>query len=377
MFIHESLLVLFGMLALGALIRAPRFGIPGVCVGLMFATKESFAISILAWMSAAVLVTLENRRQLDRAWWLAAWREYRMPLAASLFTGALISGYFYTDGFRQPGGAVDALRTFFVYETVAGHDKPFGYYLQLLGLPFQSGGVWWFGTPVVLLALLAYASTFRRAEHRRTIRFIAYATVGHFAIYSLIAYKTPWLACLPWAHVCLLAGFVVAGSRPRGLKAVLYPLIAVSLFTQGQQSRRVIGRFAADARNPFAYVPTRNDIETLGPWLKQLQQVAPAGTLEPIGVVGSDYWPLPYYLRSFEKIGYWPVPGAELTPLPLVFAMPETEDAVTRQLQHSHTALPRGLRAGVAVTLFVRNDIWKSWSAKFISPETSIRAPIQ
>ena len=46
MFIHESLLVLFGMLALVSLTRAPRYGIPGLFVGLMFATKESFAISM-------------------------------------------------------------------------------------------------------------------------------------------------------------------------------------------------------------------------------------------------------------------------------------------------------------------------------------------
>ena len=363
MFIHESLLVLFGMLALVSLTRAPRYGIPGVFVGLMFATKESFAISMLAWTVAAVLIALESRRQLDRAWWISAWRDYRILVASSLFTAAVVAGFFYTDGFRQPGGAIDAVRTFFVYETVEGHDKPFAYYLQLLALPVKSGGVWWFGTPVVILALLGFASTFRRPEGRFIIRFIAYAAVGHFAIYSLIAYKTPWLACLPWAHVCLLAGFGVAGfSRGRPwVKASLCLLVAAALVTQFRQARQATGRFASDDRNPFAYVPTRNEMETLEPWLKQLQQVAPGGTLEPVGVIGSDYWPLPWYLRSFRKIGYWPTPSTDLTKMPLVFAMPEMEDAVAGQLQQSHTPLPRGLRAGVPVVLFVRNDIWNSW----------------
>ena len=41
--------------------------------------------------------------------------------------------------------------------------------------------------------------------------------------------------------------------------------------------------------------------------------------------------------------------------------MPEVEDAVASQLQPTHAPLPRGLRAGVPVTLFVRNDIWNSW----------------
>ncbi len=363
MFIHESLLVLFGMLALVSLTRAPRYGIPGVFIGLMFATKESFAITMLAWMGAAFLIALENRKQLDRAWWVSAWRDHRIPVAASMLTAALVSGFFYTDGFRQPGGAIDAVRTFFVYETVDGHDKPFGWYLGLLAVPLKSGGVWWFGTPVVILALLGFMSSFRRQEGRFIIRFIAYAAVGHFAIYSLIAYKTPWLACLPWAHVCLLAGFGVAGfsSHRPWMKTALCLLAGATLATQFHQSRQATGRFASDDRNPFAYVPTRNDMENLEPWLKQLQQVAPGGTLEPIGVIGADYWPLPWYLRTFGKIGYWPQPSTDLTQLPLVFAMPEVEAAVTDQIQQTHTPLPRGLRAGVPVVLFVRNDIWNSW----------------
>ncbi|MGL4399416.1 MAG: flippase activity-associated protein Agl23, partial [Luteolibacter sp.] len=364
MFIHESLLVLCGMVALVSLTKAPRYGIPGVFIGLMFATKESFAITMLAWMGAAVLVALENRKQLDRTWWIAAWRDYRIPVAASVLTAALISGFFYTDGFRQPTGAIDAVRTFFVYETVAGHDKPLGWYLSLLAVPLKSGGVWWFGTPVVILALLGFISSFRRREGRLTIRFIAYAAVGHFAIYSLIAYKTPWLACLPWAHVCLLAGFSISGfSHHRvWVKITLYLLVVATLGSQFHQARKATGRFASDDRNPFAYVPTRSDMENLEPWLVRLREVAPGGTLEPIGVIGTDYWPLPWYLRTFKKIGYWPTPSGDFTLLPLVFAMPEVEEAVASQLQQTHTPLPRGLRAGVPVVLFVRNDIWNSWN---------------
>ena len=141
-------------------------------------------------------------------------------------------------------------------------------------------------------------------------------------------------------------------------------MLLLALVTQFHQARQATGRFASDDRNPFAYVPTRNDMEDLEPWLKQLQQIAPGGTLEPIGVIGADYWPLPWYLRSFGKIGYWPEPSTDLTQLPLVFVMPEVEEPVASQLQQTHTPLPRGLRAGVPVVLFVRNDIWKSWKEK-------------
>lgn len=367
MFIHESLLVLFGMLALVSLLGKPRWALAGVFIGLMFATKESFAISLIAWSGAGLLLAWEHRNSLDREKCLGAWRQYRVAIGTCLLAAAITSIGFYTDGFRHPQGAVDAVRTFLVYETVVGHDKSIGYYLQLLALPAKSGGVWWFATPTLLLALSAYASTFRRGpaavQGRATIRFLAYAAAGHFLIYSLIAYKTPWLACLPWAHVCLLGGFALAGfpGRRRPLQAALAVLAAAALVTQFQQSRRATGRYESDERNPYAYVPTRNEIETLEPWLEQLRKVAPGASLEPVGVIGTAYWPLPWYLRSFEQTGYWPDPPEGLAKFPLVFALPEAAEQVTAMLEKSHVAVPRGLRAGVTYYLLVRNDIWQRW----------------
>jgi uncharacterized protein (TIGR03663 family) len=367
MFIHESLLALFGMAALLALTRQPRWGIPGVLVGLMFATKESFAISIIAWSAAAILVAIENRNAIGREMLASAWRIYRLPAAICLLAAALTAGAIYTDGFRHPQGALDAVRTFFVYETVVGHDKSIGYYACLLALPGKAAGVWWFGTPVLLLALDAYAATFRRdpaaTPGRPVIRFIAYAAAGHFLIYSLIAYKTPWLACLPWAHVCLLAGFSLTGFPTRRLpaQAALAALVLACLATQIVQTRRATGRFASYPGNPFAYVPTRNDLESLAPWLEQLREIAPGATVEPIAVIGSDYWPLPWYLRPFGQIGYWPEPPPDLAKMPLVFALPDAAGVVAPALEKSHTELYRGLRADVPLWMFVRNDIWRRW----------------
>lgn len=364
MFIHESLLVLFGMLALFSLVRFPRYGIPGLMIGLMFATKESFAISMLAWSGAGMVLAWENRRKLDRSFCLSVWKTYRMPIVASILTFVSCAVFFYTNSFRNSHGAIDAIRTFYDYQTSAGHNKPITYYLQLLAFPMKSGGVWWFGTPVVVLALIALGLSFRRnAESASIIRFLAYSAAGHFLIYSAIAYKTPWLACLPWAHVCLLAGFCVVRFSRHGLlmKTAICMLVGLCMISQSIQTRRATGRFASDARNPIAYVPTRNEIESLGPWLEKLHQAAPAIPLEPVAVIGSETWPLNWYLRSFHKIGYWPAPPNDLKSRALVFAMPDAGGAVTTLLAETHMSIPRGLRAGVPMQLFVRNDVWNLW----------------
>jgi len=367
MFIHESLLVLFGMLVLVTLFHKPRWGIPGVLLGLMFAAKESFAISVIAWSGAGVLIAWENRKSLTRQSLASAWGEYRVPAGVSLLAAAATAGFLYTDGFRHAQGAIDAFRTFFIYDTVEGHAKPFGWYFELLALPRKLGGFWWFETPLLILALFAYAATFvdhpDAVRFRPVIRFVSYAAAAHFLIYSLIAYKTPWLACLPWAHVCLLAGLAFAGfhQQRRMAMVALVAMTGLCLITQFQQSRRATGRFASDDRNPYAYVPTRQDVENLECWLERLRESGPAGSLETVSVIGADYWPLPWYLRSFEKTGYWKSPPPDLETLPLVFAMPESTDAVMKLLGKSHVPLPRGLRAGVPVHLFVRKDVWKRW----------------
>jgi uncharacterized protein (TIGR03663 family) len=365
MYIHEMLLALFGMLALTCLVRFPRYGIPGVLIALMYITKESFAISVIAWTAAAVFIVWEKRKSvLNREWLRTSWRDYGTAVIASFAAAGVVSLYAYTDGFRHLQGAVDAVRTFFIYKTGEGHDKPFLWYLQILTVPVKSGGIWWYGTPVALLALTALAMSFRRgATSPAVVRFLAWSAAGHFIIYGLIAYKTPWLACLPWAHVCLLAGIALTGFGNHRLpaKAVLALLAAATLVTQFNQARFATGRFASDERNPFAYVPTRNDVETLGSWFEQLRETAPDIDVEPIAIVGTEYWPLPWYLRSFDKIGYWPQPPEALAELALVIVMPDTMETAAPMLEATHIPLPRGIRSGVPIHVFVRNDLWQRW----------------
>jgi uncharacterized protein (TIGR03663 family) len=364
MFIHEMLLTLFGLAAMLALAyRAPAL-ITGTCIGLMFATKETFIISLIAWSAAGGLLLFEKGRP-QWASIRALWNQHRISIALAASSALLTAAFFYTDAFREARGMFDAIRTFFVYETAGGHDKPIGYYAKLFALPVKSGGTWWFGTPVILLAATACIHAFGKTPppQARVIRFIAISVILHALAYSVIRYKNPWLACLPWAQLCLLAGYSLAGfsNRSKSTKAWIVAIAAIAIVTQTVQSRHATGRLASDERNPFAYVPTRQDIEDLEPWLKKLQAIAPGQSIEPIAVIGNGYWPLPWVLRSFENTGYWQNPPPNLAAMPIVLAMPEHAASVAKELEATHQPLPRGLRSGVPVMLFVKRDLWQLW----------------
>jgi uncharacterized protein (TIGR03663 family) len=368
MYIHESLLTLFAMLACAAVLRlteqpGKRIAIAsGLCIGLMFATKETFAISILAWLPAVGLCYW--RQQANDARHLCPnLRIYLLPSVCLAITAAFTAAYFYSDGFRSMQGIIDAVRTYFVYETTAGHEKGMGYYLELLIWPKQQFGIWWTEALIALLAVIAVAFAVVKRVPNPAVLFLAVATVCHFIIYSCIGYKTPWLMMVPWAHACLLAGYVFSyfpnlKTRSRFLLTLL---LLTGLAYQTKQSIHASGRLANDSRNPYAYVPTSKDAAKVERWLHELRALPDAPTLTPIGVIGQGYWPLPWYLRTFETIGYWPTPIQDITDLPIIFAMPAQTQACDNLLGATHTKLPRGLRANVAVTLYLRNDIWQHW----------------
>lgn len=384
MFIHEMLLTTLGVAwvvgcSLGA--KFWRTGLPGVLLGLMFATKETFGISVIAWLLAAwvVLPTEAKKKGLS---------SLILPVSNLLLAG-VVAAWCYSDGWRHPAGIVDAVRTFFVYQTGAGHEKSPVYYADLLVWPHHALGVWWSEVGVLGLAILGALAVFRRGGHRGTElgvggtaagempmawrmagRFLAVAAAGHFAIYSVIGYKTPWLACLPWAHVCLLAGFAVApgawsrGTSRRGQTIFRLGLLWVCCGVwgfHGWQAWLASTRFASDARNRLAYVPTRPDLEKLVVWLGDLRAVAAPGPAAESAVIGKDYWPLPWYLRGVPNVGYGSSPPPGLEGKFLVFAMPSAVDGVMPLLEKSHVCLPRGLRAGVPLHVFVRNDCWSRW----------------
>src|SRR5690606_2249924 len=68
--------------------------VAGVLVGLMFATKETFAISVLAWTGAGLLLAWEKRALIDRAALLRAWREHAPWVAASGLTAMAVAAFF-------------------------------------------------------------------------------------------------------------------------------------------------------------------------------------------------------------------------------------------------------------------------------------------
>ena len=135
----------------------------------------------------------------------------------------------------------------------------------------------------------------------------------------------------------------------------------MTLVFQTQQSIAANQGFENDARLPYAYVSTSRDLVSLEAWLMQLVEMTPEIEDQTVAVVGHAYWPLPWYLRMFNSIGYWDQPEVNMIDAPFVFVVEDSVQTTNTLLSDSHVAFPRGLRANVSMTLYLRKDLWKKW----------------
>ena len=365
MFIHEPVFVLFGLvsvLTLYTFLERPRFflsALLGWSTGLMAATRETVVISLLVWTVATFIWLRLHHADSFRSDRIRHVARIALPhLLVAGLVGFAVTAFVYSDFLRHPRGVVDFFTTFFVYRPQPGHEKPFAYYVNLMMVPKWSGGVWWTEVGILFFAVMGSLIT-PAGRGRQASRFFCLAGLLHILIYSVIPYKTPWLMALGWTHVCLAAGIGSARwmSVARGRWRVLaVGLVAMVLCWHTVQSYRAVFRFASDPRNPYAYVPTSTDLVRWVDWLEELSVRHPELRADPVAVVGPSYWPLPWYLRGFDRVGYLDVFPENAAALPLLLVLSPNEP---EQLEQTHMLFPRGLRDDVLVTVAIRNDVWE------------------
>ena len=378
-FIHETLFVFFTLLALAAgwrYWRSRRFAwlaLAAVALGLVIATKETFVITLGAAVCAVGLNQTWNRL-LD-----ASGPPVKAPplkpahLAAAFALCALVWAVFFSSFFTNPAGLLDSFRTFAPWISRAGgespHVHPWYFYLHRL-LWFHAGkGPVWTEAAVFVLALLGAASGFtrRRLGHGNAsfVRFLACYTFLLTAFYSLLAYKTPWCLLSFWSGAVLLAGVgaavLVRRARQWQGRAAWRLVLLAGAGYLGWQAWQLDTAYAADPRNPYVYAQTVPNLLELVGKIQAVTAASPDGRNTVIKVIApeDDYWPLPWYLRSFKRVGWWNrIPSDPFAPIMVVSAQ------FNAQLDRTHTHLMVGyfeLRPQVFLELYVQKDLWSAY----------------
>lgn len=398
-YIQETLLALFVVSGAWALLRIWRhpedrlswLGL-GLAIGLAHATKETciyfFAAGALAFACAWFYGRLTDRRSTaaDGTGTIGPdqYKALMVNLALAAAAAACVSVLFYTSFFSYLPGAWHSVAAYFAYIHRAGgqgssgiHDKPWHYYLHLLGWYQPMAGPRWSEWPVLVLALVGGVDSFVRREKRSGLvslptaatRFLFLFMLLSFAAFSLTPYKTPWNILTPLALCCVLAGIgasrLLGGLRRLGgIPAVLAGMLVVlgALAWEGRQAW--LGNFVypADARNPYVYAHTTSAIRRLEERVYALSALHPDGPHMPVYVVrlNGDYWPLPWYFRRLDRVGYWTgIPDS--LPVPVVIAGNEAAPQIAETLGTAYFSETHALRPGVLLRVFIRRDLWEQF----------------
>jgi uncharacterized protein (TIGR03663 family) len=432
-FIHETLFVFFTLAIVVAALKYFESARPtyliliAVSAGLLFATKETAIISVVVLVLALVLTRLyvtvwntsinpygatrkQKRREtkasegesssfLERVggssrlmvWILAA-------IAVFVVVNVLFYSSFYTN---YPQGVWDALKTFQFWSKTGkeAHVHPFITYIWWLFL--QESPLLILGAIGAVLAVLKPARSFAL--------FAALWAFGLIAAYSLIAYKTPWLALNFILPLALASGFTIEwlyqeldrwelSDRVRiaVLSAVLLVAIgplpglarAISKVVSTNSWSGLVPALAAiephwktfipgyqtidlnffnydndDGYYVYVYAHTRRDLLKLVDEINRIAQRTHQGGQTGVTIVSPDYWPLPWYLRDYTRVGYHG--GIVVTNEPIIIASlgqeAELEATYGDRYQKVNSGLnPAGsfsLRPGVDLLLYTRREL--------------------
>jgi uncharacterized protein (TIGR03663 family) len=337
-YIHEMLLICFTMLVIGAGWRytvcpGPGWSIlAGVGLGLMYATKETFIIPAGAMLGAVGLTVAWDKSQGERGG-IGSWRWPHVGLG--LAAAGVVALLLFTSFLTNASGPLDSIKTYLPWLKRAGgaspHIHPWYFYLERLAFFKERRGSFWSEGLIILLAVVGAIGAFRRGhlpdQTSRFARFLTFYTVLVTAAYSSIAYKTPW-CLLGFLHGMILLGgigVVVLAQMwaSRRLQALTLFAVAIGAGQLAWQSVRASYADAADPRNPYVYAQTSPNLLQLVDKVKELARFHQDGSnvLVKVIVPDSDYWPLPWYLRSFRHVGWWErMPADPYAPIMIVGA---------------------------------------------------------
>ena len=344
----------------------------GIFAGLMYATKETCIILFGAMVGALCLIRLISGKKFKKEGGSRCFCFHHFLL----FAGAVVvvALVFYSSFFKNFRGPVDSVLAFRSYFTRAGsvgiHSHPWYYYIQMLFFFRSQPGPYWSEFFIITLALIGGASGFiinkKDQNDLILIRFIFFFTLLSLAIYSAVSYKTPW-NLLPFHFGFILlsgvgASYILGLSKKLWIKTTVLILLLLGLCHLGIQSYRTNFVYYSDPRNPYVYSQTTNDFLNLVERIHDLSSIHPDGKDIFIKVVAapSEYWPLPWYLRQYNRVGYWEkVENAfDYPEAPIVISSMDMAGEIVSRLKDEFVSEFYGLRPEVLLSLHIKKNLW-------------------
>ncbi|MGB7068805.1 MAG: phospholipid carrier-dependent glycosyltransferase [Pyrinomonadaceae bacterium] len=342
------------------------------CVALLLATKETTFITLGTMLIACVCIRIWLRVH-GKPYYAAndeicdenlSLRDFRVALgsrtdlllicvaAGAAFIYILVA--FFSSFFTYPEGLTGFLEAYQIWTrtgTDAHTQNGFWAYLNW-GMKIEA--------PILIISLIGTIIAFVKARHRFAM-FAGLWAVGLFLAYSIIPYKTPWLALSFLLPMCISAGYglnelIRSNSPAAKFGGVLLGFAGAAVLAYQSYDLNFV-RYD-DESVPYVYAHTKREFLDLIREIEHYAEGSGKGKEAVIEIVSPDYWPMVWYLNDYKKANFHgrmaAIEGSEM-----IVAKKGDQD---RKMIDSFSSDYRlvgtfALRPGVDLVLLVRKDL--------------------
>jgi len=214
--------------------------------------------------------------------------------------------------------------------------------------------------PIILLSGLGLIIAFVKGQHRFAM-FVSLWAFGLFAAYSIIPYKTPWLAISFLVPMCLAAGYAIHEmliARNMSLKLTGGLLAAIATAVLAYQTYDLNFVHYDDEDQAYVYAHTSREFLDLMRQIEYYADKSGKGQNAKINIVSPDYWPMVWYLRDYKEANFHghivEDDGAEVI---IAKKGDQDQDVVRKYSERYEFIGSYHLRSGVDLVLLVRKDL--------------------
>ena len=196
-------------------------------------------------------------------------------------------------------------------------------------------------------------------------RYLAIYGMGTLVAYSIVPYKTPWcILSILWPFALLFGCAVQEGLGRMRLRHATPALAMILLGDSLFLTVRLNFRHFADPLEPYVYVQTMPEIAVVTEPVIGLARRDPRNYAMSGQIVLESYYPLPWTLGDFTKIGYYGK-GEELPAIldgAFIVALTSQQKVVEERLKETYLRRRFHLRDSMdECTVWFKESLFKNW----------------
>lgn len=218
--------------------------------------------------------------------------------------------------------------------------------------------------PIMLLSLIGTVIAVLRGKNRVAM-FAGLWAMGLFVAYTIIPYKTPWLALSFLLPMCIVAGYAIGEifeSKNNAIQGLGLLIAAGSLAVLAYLTYDLNFVRYDDEDAPMVYAHTSREFLDMIRDIERFADESGKGKDTAIDIVSPDYWPMVWYMKDYKKaIFHGQLADTKPSPEMIVAKKGEQDNDVMRRYSADYDYFASyHLRSGVDLVLLVRKDLIQS-----------------